>query len=201
MQKNSEDYKLCFIDVEATGLDRVDHDIFQISARLMSADALTLIDSFDCTFKPFNPNNCQAEATEKHGYSQEQMQAFEIDSEQTYHAFVSWLNKHINRFDKTDKVHFVAYNAKFDAEFVRSWFEKHNDNYFGSYFWNPPICVMMGAAWFTKRVRGALPNFKLSTLCQCAELGWDEDQAHDASYDIDKTIELYRYLDENLSAL
>jgi exonuclease I len=53
----------------------------------------------------------------------------------------------------------------------------------------------------TMRVRGALPNFKLSTLSQCAELGWDESQAHDATYDIHQTLELFRYLRRDIPQL
>jgi DNA polymerase III alpha subunit (gram-positive type) len=192
--------KLCFIDVETTGIDRNVHNIFQISARITSPDASEVLSSFDSTFRPLTLQ-VQADALDQHGYSLDDLASLPTSSSTAYSEFVAWLSEHVNRYDKSDKLHFVAYNAKFDAEFVRSWFEKHDDAYFGSYFWNPPICVMMGAAWFTKRVRSALPNFKLSTLCQCAELGWDEAQAHDASYDIDKTIELYRYLDENLSTL
>lgn len=192
--------KLCFIDVETTGDDRNAHDIFQLSARIVSPDGADVLSRFDSTFRPIG-SNVTPEALEKHGYSVEDLKSLPTSSSAAYSDFVEWLSEHVNRYDKADKLHFVAYNAKFDAEFVRAWFEKNEDVFFGSYFWNPPICVMMGAAWFVKRVRGALPNFKLSTLCQCAELGWDESQAHDASYDIDKTIELYRYLDQNLSAL
>lgn len=192
--------KLCFIDVETTGIDRSAHDIFQLSARIVSPDGVEVLSRFNSTFRPIGLN-VMPEALEKHGYSVEDLASLPTSSNSAYSDFVEWLSEHVNRYDRTDKLHFVAYNAKFDAEFVRAWFEKNDDAYFGSYFWNPPICVMMGAAWFTKSVRGSLPNFKLSTLCQCADLGWDESQAHDASYDIDKTIELYRYLDQNLSAL
>jgi DNA polymerase III alpha subunit (gram-positive type) len=192
--------KLCFIDVETTGIDRNLHNIFQISARIVDPKSLEICSSFDSTFRPLTLT-VQADALDKHGYSLEDLGSLPTSSSSAYSAFVSWLSEHVNRYDKADKLHFVAYNAKFDSDFVRSWFEKHDDAYFGSYFWNPPICVMMGAAWFTQRVRSALPNFKLATLCQCAELSWDESQAHDASYDIDKTIELYRYLNENLCSL
>jgi exonuclease I len=50
-------------------------------------------------------------------------------------------------------------------------------------------------------VRGALPNFKLETLCQSAGLGWDPARAHDAQYDITQTIKLYKYLRENTRIL
>jgi len=61
--------------------------------------------------------------------------------------------------------------------------------------------VMQAAAWMTQRVRGALPNFQLGTLCQCADLEWDETQAHDARYDILKTLGLFRYIQANVPTL
>jgi hypothetical protein len=60
---------------------------------------------------------------------------------------------------------------------------------------------MQAAAWMTQRVRGALPNFQLGTLCRCAELGWDETQAHDAKYDVHKTLLLFRYIQNNVPTL
>lgn len=192
--------KLCFIDVETTGTDRNLHNIFQISARVTTPDAKTILGSFDSTFKP-HTLTMQPDSVDQHGFTLDDLSSLPTSSYSAFADFTSWLSEHVNRFDKTDKLQFVAYNAKFDAEFVRAWFEKNEDAYFGSYFWNPPICVMMGASWLTKRVRPALPNFKLSTLCKCAELGWDDNQAHDAAYDIGKTIELYQYLDEQLSSL
>jgi DNA polymerase III alpha subunit (gram-positive type) len=200
MKTQYDGYKLCFIDVETTGLDLKTHNIFQISARITDSRAKEVLDKIDLTFRPFTME-AEQEALDLHGWSLEKMAELQMSSEQAYREFVSWLERHVDRFNKQDKLHFVAYNAKFDADWVRSWFGKHNDFYYGSYFWNPPICVMIGAAWFTQRVRGAFGNFKLGTLCQAAELGWDEAGAHDAGYDIDKTIELYRYLNENLVSL
>ena len=60
---------------------------------------------------------------------------------------------------------------------------------------------MQATAWLVQRVRGALPNFRLGTICECAELGWNESDAHDAEYDIKKTRELYLYVSENLPTL
>ena len=98
-------------------------------------------------------------------------------------------------------MHFIAYNAQFDSEFMREWWKKADDPYFGSLFWNPPICVMQAAAWFVQRVRGALPNFQLGTVCESAGVGWDESKAHNAEYDIQKTHELYKYLSRNVPTL
>jgi ribonuclease T len=197
---NYNGYKYCFIDVETTGLDRKHHNIFQISGTVLDCD-LQEIESFDLRFRPFSLEHVEQGALDATGMTFDDLSSLPMSSEQAYQELIKILSRHCNKFDKKDKMHFVAYNASFDGDFMREFFAKHNDAYFGSWFWNPPICVMLASAWFTQRVRGAFPNFKLGTMCQCAEIGWDESKAHDAQYDIQQTVELFKYLNTNLSKL
>lgn len=193
-------YKHFFLDVETTGTNRELHDIFQVSG-ILTDENFNILEECDLRFKPFSLDHWEQGALDKTGMTRESLAALEMTSADAYQKFSELLARHCNKFDKKDKIHFVAYNASFDADFIRAWFAKHGDNYFGSWFWNPPICIMQAAAWMTQKVRGALPNFQLGTLCQCADLGWDESQAHDARYDILKTFELFRYIHTNVSAL
>jgi DNA polymerase-3 subunit epsilon len=193
--------KLCFIDTETTGLCSNDNNIFQISDKITDPDANEILDQINLRFVPHSLENTDDGALEKTGYTLEELGSFPLSSPDAFKQFTDWLAIHVNRFDKKDKLQFLAYNAPFDVGFVRQWFLKNGDNYFGSFFWNPAICVMQATAWFVQSARPAFPNFQLGTICQCAELGWDEDSAHDADYDVAKTVELYRYLRENLSQL
>ena len=193
-------YKHFFLDVETTGLDTNLNDIFQISGVLTDAQ-LNPLETVDWRFRPLSLEHVEPEALTKTGMTLESLAALPLSAREVYASLISLLERHCDRFDKKDKLHFVAYNAKFDSDFIRKFFEKNGDSFYGSWFWNPPVCVMQAAAWMTMRVRGALPNFKLGTLCECAELGWDEASAHDASYDIHKTLELYRYLRRDIPQL
>jgi DNA polymerase III alpha subunit (gram-positive type) len=193
-------YKLFFLDVETTGLDSVRNDIFQISGIVTDAK-LNVLEKIDLRFKPFSLEHVQPDALTKTRMTLEALSSLELSAQEAYAQLIECLSRHCDKFDKKDKLHFVAYNAKFDVEFIRAFFEKNGDQFFGSWFWNPPICAMQAAAWMTMRVRGALPNFKLETLCKCAELGWDESLAHDASYDISQTLELFRYLRQDIPQL
>ena len=193
-------YKYCFIDVETTGVDRKLHNIFQISGTILDCD-LKEIESFNLKFKPHSLEHTEQGALDATGMTLDDLIALPMKSHEAYQELIKILSRHCNKFDKKDKMHFVAYNASFDADFMREFFAKNNDAYFGSWFWNPPICVMLAAAWFTQRVRGAFPNFKLGTICHCADIGWDESKAHDAQYDIEQTVGLFRYLHENLCKL
>ena len=131
----------------------------------------------------------------------ESLTDLEMSAREAYATLIEFLSRHCDRYNKADKMHFVGYNARFDYDFMREFFVKNGDSYFGSWFWNPPICVMQAAAWMTMRVRGALPNFKLETLCKCAELGWDVSGAHDANYDITQTLELFKYIRNDIPQL
>jgi len=193
-------YKHFFLDVETTGLDTQLHDVFQISG-IVTDHELNVLETVDWSFRPFSLEHVDPEALVRTGMTLEDLSGFHKSASQAYTEFTEVLSRHCDRYDKKDKLHFVAYNAKFDSDFVRAFFAKNDDAFYGSWFWNPPICVMQAAAWMTMRVRGALPNFKLGTLCECAELGWNEEAAHDASYDIHKTLELYRYLRRDIPQL
>ena len=145
-------------------------------------------------FKPFSMDNVQDGALKVTGESIESLNSLELTSKDAYDKFVSFLDSHCDRYDKLDKLQLVAYNAPFDSEFLRSFFTKNDDKYFGSWFWFPALCVMQAAAWLVKDDRRVFQNFKLGTLCECAGLDWDEDGAHDAMYDVEQTLNLYKYL-------
>jgi DNA polymerase-3 subunit epsilon len=114
--------------------------------------------------------------------------------EDIYNTFLEFLNTCVNRFDKHDKMYFIAYNAKFDSDFIRELFEKNNNKWYGSYFYSPCIDVMQFAA-FTLLLSNKRPeNFKLSTVGRYFGIKVDENKLHDALYDIEITKELFNRL-------
>ena len=199
MSKIYTGYNYCFVDVETTGTDPAEHEIHQLSCIITDPNLIEL-GSVDLKFRPAS-RGFQPSALEVGGVTHDELMSRKMTSNDAYLQFVNLLSKHCDKFNKADKMHFVGYNARFDSDFVRAFFAKNSDNYYGSWFWNPALDVMAGAAWFAQRVRGAFPNFKLGTVCQSAELGWDQTQAHDGLYDVRKTIELFRYLQTNMDIL
>ena len=193
-------YKKCFIDTETTGIDRKLHKLFQISGAITDNQD-KVIERFDFRFKPSCLKHAEAGAMEKTGMTIEKFNEMEMTSTEAFVAFSALLGRHCNKFDKKDKLQLIAYNSAFDSDFIREFFADNGDNYYGSWFWTPGVCVMQMAAAFLIDVRGALPNFKLETLCQSAGLGWDEAKAHDAEYDINQTMKLYAYLREHTRIL
>ena len=193
-------YKHVFLDVETTGLDTRSNNIFQICA-IITDPQYNILEKIDLKFRPFSLDVVSEEALAKTGMTIESLTDLEMSAREAYVALIEFLSRHCDRYNTADKMHFVGYNVRFDYDFMREFFVKNGDSYFGSWFWNPAICVMQAAAWMTMRVRGALPNFKLETLCKCAELGWDDSGAHDANYDITQTLELFKYIRNDIPQL
>lgn len=105
------------------------------------------------------------------------------------------LGKYIDKYDRNDKYHFIGYNARFDADFVRKLFEKNGDQYFGSWFWFPPIDVMNLAAVDLLKLRNTLPNFKLATVIEKYGIKSEEEkELHDAYTDVRLTQKLFNKL-------
>jgi DNA polymerase III epsilon subunit-like protein len=87
----------------------------------------------------------------------------------------------------------VGYNARFDADFIRSFFEKCGDQYFGSWFWFPPIDVMNLALIKLMDKRATMPNFKLATVANVLGLE-PEGRLHEAHADIRLTQQIFNNL-------
>lgn len=110
-----------------------------------------------------------------------------------YDILLKFLDSIVDKYDKNDKIYFIAYNAKFDSDFIRQLFIQNGNNYYGSYFFNPVIDVMQIAAF--KLMNKKKPeNFKLSTVCKHFGLRINESKLHNALYDITLTKDLYNIL-------
>lgn len=186
--------KKCFIDTETTGLwpDKTD-EVHQISC-IITDDNAKPLDYINLKFRPSIEalNNMHYEALQKCRLTKEEIGSRELTRESSFKVFEEFLNKHVNRFDKKDKMHFVAYNAPFDLGFIQKYFTQNNNDFYGSYFWRPEICVFRELAWMIQNKRDKFPTMHLSDMCKYAEIEFSDEHAHDAMYDTKKTLELFR---------
>lgn len=113
-----------------------------------------------------------------------------------YKSFISMLGKYCDKFNKEDKLFFTGYNARFDYDFMRAWFNKCGDKFFGSWFYFPPIDVMNQAIIKLIQLRHTLPNFKLKTVTEHFGIVPTGD-LHNALTDIDITEQLFLKLFNN----
>ena len=194
--------KLVFIDVETTGVDPERNGLTQISGCIQIGD--TVSESFDYYVRPYPNDLIEDAALEVTGIDRRQflpdddpnflqVEGQQFEAPQTvYKQLAELLGRYVNKFDKTDKFQFVGYNAhSFDMPFMRKFWEKNNDRYFGSWFWYPCLDVMLLWAQILQPVRSELTNFKLMTIAAYAGIEIDASRLHDAQYDIELTRSLW----------
>lgn len=180
--------KLCFIDIETTGLDYRAYGVWQISGYLVPEEGECK--SFDFQCSPFKFDKIDKVVYDLHGLTEAELRGFPYPKV-VHDKLLETLSTYVNRYEPGDKYTLIGYNAMFDYEFLRSWFDKCGDKFFGSWFWFPPIDVMTLAANHLMEVRHKLHNFKLATVASFLGIEVDTKMLHDGFYDITLTRDIY----------
>lgn len=187
--------KLFFCDVETTGLDPVKNGLTQIAGEIgyLSVEGgYETKTAFNYAVRPFPADEIAQSALDVQKKTREEIEAHPPGKE-VYGKLKGILEKHVSKYDPKDKLLFVGYNSPFDISFLRSFWTKCGDQYFGSLVWWPDVCVARLAAEKLKFDRDRFPNFKLETLArELGVLGEAEAKTlHDASTDIRLTRDIY----------
>lgn len=186
--------KCLYVDCETTGTIPDIHGLIQMAGALVVDGKM--VEQFNLTARPFASDKIEEEALKVNNRSMSEIQSFP-DAGKTYRLFTDILGRHIDKFDKKDKAHFVGYNADFDASFIRQFFVKNGDEYFGSWFWWPVLDVSKLAGIRLMHCRADLPNFKLMTVAEYLGVITKEDaekNAHEAMFDIRITMRVMKAL-------
>lgn len=183
--------KRFYCDLETTGTDAEKHGIIQFSA-IVTIDGQK-VDSLTLEMQPLPEDEIDAGALEANGVPEEQL--FSSDRIPPAHAYAkitAFLGKYVNKFNRGDKFFWIGYNADFDARFLRAFFKKHGDEYFGSWFFMPILCCMVLAGYLLMKNRQRLSDFKLRTVYEYLypETKYSEEDWHDALFDIERTIDI-----------
>ena len=190
--------KFIYIDVETTGIECPESGLVQLAGEIeVDGD---IIERFEYKIRPFPKDLISGEALEVNGMSREDLRQYNDPSE-VFEEFIGILGKYVDRYDRSDKFLFVGYNAQFDADHLRAWFEKNGDRYFGSWFWHPPLDVMGMASIALMNKRHGLKNFRLTTVAAALGFKVDEGKAHDALYDVCLTKKLFHHLLKQIDIL
>lgn len=182
--------KLFFYDIETTGTEYFKHGIHQISGAIMIDGEIK--EKFNFKICPHEKAKIEDEALEIGGVTKEQILAYP-KMNIVYNEIIKLLSRYVNRFNKLDKFHLVGYNnASFDDKFFRAFFVQNNDQYFGSWFWAGSIdCYVLASNKFRKE-RQSFANFKQVTVAKHLGIDVDETKLHDAEYDIDICIQIFK---------
>lgn len=186
---NAPKFKEAWLDLETTGLSSHRCAVHQL--------ALIVFDKgkryeLKMDIRPHENAVIEPKALEATGTTIAQLN-LNADPKQAYLRLKEFLNQFVDPYDKTDKLFLYGYNVRFDEDFLRAFFRRNNDNYFGSWFWSPSIDVMALAAERLKEERQDMKNFKLGTVYEHLT-GEPLEGAHDAFVDIKATLKLYELL-------
>lgn len=179
--------KIFYFDVETTGLNPFKNGIIQLSGEI-EIDGKTM-EQFNYKVKPFPNDALEPEALNVSGTSLKDIEGFE-EPLSVYSKLTNSLSKYCNKYDTNDKYYPAGFNVAFDISFLKSFFVKCNDNYYGSWFnyrsLDPlPVFNFLQAMGETKE----LPNLKLETIANYYGI---EIKAHDAMSDINATKEVIK---------
>ena len=189
--------KIFWLDVETTGLEFIEHDIVQLAFIIEEyepelQDGVVLAkENFFCS--PINPNNIEGEALKVMNTSRRELLARPQPEGMFLEQLMPTLDKHIDKFDKKDKLIMAGWNTSFDRGFLRSFWKKLDNKWFGSYFEFKVMDVYALYFMLDKTLGLSYENHKLETIAKAEGV---ELQAHDALEDIRATRDLF-YIAKN----
>ncbi|KKN53444.1 hypothetical protein LCGC14_0602280 [marine sediment metagenome] len=186
--------KIAWLDLETSGLKAYENAILQI-ALLIEEDG-KVKDKFVSYVAPLPDDIIDNGALEVNGLDREQIKTFP-DPKIVIKQLVNFLNLHVNKFDTTDKLAMAGYNVVFDDKFLRAWFKKLNEKYYGSYFYWRRICVLDHSIHYMVLKNMILPRgFKLAAAIEMFDVKMGK--AHDAEADIIATRNVYHQINKRL---
>lgn len=179
---------ICFIDTETCGLDPYKNQVLTAAMKIVQPGKPDT--TKEISFGLLQSTVINDKALEVNGITREEIKKFP-SAQDTYKELINFLQQFVNPYDRTDKMIFAGYNARFDYDMMRAMFERLGDKYFGSWFWFPPLDIMNTAMDALQEDRAKLSDFKLGTVARFLNVEVDKSKLHGALYDIELAIEVY----------
>lgn len=184
--------KILSFDLETSGLDPKRNGIHQIAGRIYVDGVMEKEFYQDVKLMP--GDEYEIKALEISGKKPEDLLSESHCSPKgLYKSLIKELEKHCDKFDKTDKYFLMGYNSQsFDNAFLREFFAKNGDNYFYSWFWSAGLDVMILAQQFLIKERHSMPNFQLGTVANHLGFDAEEKDLHNAFFDLNLHEAIYQ---------
>lgn len=179
--------KVLFFDTETTGIIAKHHEIVQFAA-IVEIDG-EVVDEINVLSRPLHLDRVNEEALRVTGKSLDELEKYPHPSE-VFPQIKAFFDKHIDKFNKSDKFFPAGHNVIFDLDFLQNYFITHGDQYgTGAYQNWQALDTRILANFLCYSGKLSVPNIKLETLCNHFEIPL---QAHDALNDIRATRELMK---------
>lgn len=188
--------KIFFYDLETTGVS-YDCAIHQLSASIYDLEKESIVEDINLFASPHVGARIESEALEVCGITEDALYAYPRP-ETMYRKLTEILGRHVEKFNPDDKMFLGGYNnSKFDDEMFKKFFILNDDKYFNSFFYASPVVDVYHLASRPLLLRRKyMPNFKLATVASFMGIAVANDELHDARYDLQLTIELFRRINK-----
>ena len=185
--------KSLYIDLETTGLNPILNGIVQVAVIIELDGKVKDSDTLATNVAPLEGDEITAKALEVTGLDEQVIKTYP-NPHKVFGDLKQLFGKYVDPFNPQDKYFFVGYNAYFDYQFMRNFWNKMNDKYFGSWFWYPPLDVMILAQYFLRRERHKLKRFTLSDVAKYLGIPVEDSKLHGAVYDTELVRTVYHTL-------
>jgi len=202
--------KILFGDTETTGVSEERNCIHQFAGiidNLSPHDGeLTHMDSMVVEMRPHENAIVEAEALAVSGLDVDAVMNRDVTFNMGMKRILAFMDRHVDRYNKSDKLWFVGYNGNFDKNMMYSGCKRIGFKYLGSLMFWPPIEVSSMAALMLGPDRHYMTNFKLASVAAQLDITEDkvrseaekigielgDDLYHDAMYDTLVTREMFK---------
>lgn len=179
--------KIIFIDTETGGVNPEKAALIQLSGiiRIDKKD----VEKFNFYIKPFENSEVTEKALEVQGRTLEELKTDKyVEEKEVYKQFINILDKYIDKYDRTDKFIVAGYNVRFDVDILKTFFQRHGNNFLFSYLDSSMLDPLYSIRLLQiAEILPVLENNKLETWCKHFGI---ELKAHDSLEDIEATKKL-----------
>jgi DNA polymerase III epsilon subunit-like protein len=185
--------KVAYLDLETTGTDPKLNEMIQFAA-IIEIDG-EVVEEVNIKCQPTRWENVSKEALEVTGLTLEGLKTLPQPKE-AFTQIKALFDRHIDKFNKTDKFYPAGHNVTFDLDFLQAFWKQHGDIYGTGSYQNWQCLdsrILANFLRFKKKIE--VENNKLETLCKFYDI---ELKAHDALNDIRATRTLIKKMMESI---